>query len=515
MTLPINATRSSHAMNHHAWALLLNTLILAGLCCAVSLPLGTLLGWLLLRTDVPGRRLTLVLLGLLFFVPLYLQAAAWQAGLGLQGWADLSPWIPERLQGWAEVVWIHSLAAIPWVTLITGAGFWLVEPELEEQALLDATPGEVVRRVTLRQAAPAVAVAAAWILIVTAGEMTVTDLFQVRTYAEEVYTRLAMGQGAGEAALGVLPGLVLTVALVATALWALARLTPRDRPLSMRPRWVFRLGPWRAPAALLLGAMLVVLVGIPLASLGYKAGLIATLTPQGPFRGWSASKCVSMVVTSPLRYSREFIWSLALGLLSATTAVVLAGGLVWWTRRSRLATGAVLGLAAVALATPGPLVGLAVIGLLNRPEAPWLFYVYDQTIVAPWLALVLRSLPLAILILWHALRTIPAEMMDAAAVDGAGPLTRFWRIVLPCRASAVSLAWMVALAVALGELVASILVSPPGVNTLSIRIFGLLHSGVEDQVAGICLALLGLFAAVAAIVLWLGRRWQSQGNGLF
>jgi iron(III) transport system permease protein len=493
-------------MNHQAWPLLLNTLLLASLTGAVSLPVGTLLGWLLVRTDVPGRRLAIVLLGVLFFVPLYLQAAAWQVGFGLQGWTDLVQRFPAWMHGWTEVVWIHSLAAIPWVTMITAAGFWLVEPELEEQALLDGTAWQVFWRVTLHQAAPAVGVAAAWVAIVTAGEMTVTDLFQVRTYAEEVYTRMAIGQDPAEAAVGILPGLVLTAGLVAVALLILARLVPRDRPLTVRQRWTFRWQRGRIPAAVLLAAMLVVLVGLPLASLIYKAGLIATLGDAGPVRAWSLVKCLGMVAMSPVRYAQEFGWSLVLSLSSATTAVVLAGGLVWWARHSRAATASALVIAAVAMAVPGPLVGIAVIGLLNRPEVPALTYLYDQTIAAPWLALAVRSLPPAIFILWHTLRTIPPEMLDAAAVDGAGPVARFWRIALPCRWSAFLLAWTVAMAVSLGELAANILVVPPGVTTLSIRIFNLLHYGVEDQVAGICLALVLLFAGVAALILWLGRR---------
>jgi iron(III) transport system permease protein len=110
-------------------------------------------------------------------------------------------------------------------------------------------------------------------------------------------------------------------------------------------------------------------------------------------------------------------------------------------------------------------------------------------------------------VLWFALRSVPGEVLDAAAVDGAGPWSRLLRIALPMRRPAVGVAWLVALAVALGDLAASILVVPPGVTTLSIRIFGLLHYGVEDQVAGICLALVALFAAVAAAAVHLLRRW--------
>lgn len=66
------------------------------------------------------------------------------------------------------------------------------------------------------------------------------------------------------------------------------------------------------------------------------------------------------------------------------------------------------------------------------------------------------------------------------------------------------MAWLVALAIVLGDLAASILVVPPGVITLPIRIFGLMHYGVEDQVAGICLVLVAVFAVVAAGAIRLG-----------
>jgi ABC-type spermidine/putrescine transport system permease subunit II len=69
------------------------------------------------------------------------------------------------------------------------------------------------------------------------------------------------------------------------------------------------------------------------------------------------------------------------------------------------------------------------------------------------------------------------------------------------------------LAVALGDLGASFLVVPPGVETLSATIFGKLHAGQEFEVAGICLALLLLFAAVAGVAVWLAGRWSRGTPG--
>ena len=66
--------------------LVLNTLRLAAGTCLIALPLGALVAVLLVRTDAPGRRFWLWLLAVMLFVPLYLQAAAWDAGFGKQGW---------------------------------------------------------------------------------------------------------------------------------------------------------------------------------------------------------------------------------------------------------------------------------------------------------------------------------------------------------------------------------------------------------------------------------------------
>ncbi|MHB1035581.1 MAG: ABC transporter permease [Pirellulales bacterium] len=458
---------------------------------------------LIARTDLPGRSVAGVLLGLLLFVPLYLQAAAWQAGFGVQGWCTLVWDAPVWIDGWRGAIWIHAAAAVPWVALIVGAGLCFVEPELEEDALLNATAPVVLWRVTLRCSLASLAAAALWVAVTAAGEMTVTDLFQVRTYAEELYTELASGTEPGEAALETLPGAALTSWLVVGALVLCANLVPRDRPLTVRRRLIFHLGRWRVPLALLTAAAVLLLVGVPLGNLCYKAGVLVTQTDAGRIRSWSLGKCLAMVATSPGHFAREFGWSLTIGALAATAAVAVAIPLAWWGRKGGARALPALLIAAFGLAVPGPVVGLGLIWLFNRPESPVLTWLYDRSIAAPWAALVLRGLPPAILVLWHALRTVPQETLDSAALEGAGPWTRLWRIALPQRRPAIAAAWLLAMAVALGELGASILVVPPGVKTLSIQVFDLLHYGVEDQVAGICLALVAMFALLSAAIGWL------------
>jgi iron(III) transport system permease protein len=197
-----------------------------------------------------------------------------------------------------------------------------------------------------------------------------------------------------------------------------------------------------------------------------------------------------------------------IGAVTATLAVAFAAPLAWLARRGGWRALPAFLLAAGGLAVPGPIIALGVIELLNRPEVPLLEHLYDYSILAPTLAMLCRTLPWALLICWLAFRSIPQETLEAAELDGAGPVTRLVTIAAPMRLPALALAWIVALAIAAGDLAASILVIPPGIETLPVRIFGLIHAGVSDQVAAICLLLAAGVAALTAVA-WGIWKWTA------
>jgi len=499
--------------------LLRNTLMLGLSANMIALPSGVLLALLLLRTDTPGRRIGISMLAILLFVPLYLQAAAWDAGFGLQGWFSLPPGVGSTplLSGWRAAIWIHGLAAIPWVLLIVGVGLRLVEPESEDAALLDGSLWQVFRRVTLPRSAPAIAVAALWVFVMTAGEIAVTDLYQVRTHAEEVYTNVplleflpnsdvSVSDGTAEGAITVPSGTGFIGLLCLATLLATAYMAPTDASPTMRRRSLFRLGNrrWLALAGLIVAGL--VLIGVPLGNLVYKAGAVAEQTGGEWHRYWSPAKCLLTIGASPWQFREEFCWSLLIGATSATLALGLAGPLAWGARRNTIAAFPALGLSAFCLAIPGPIIGLHVICLLNRADSELLIWLYDRSILPPVMAQLVRCLPIAVLVCWYALRSLAQEVQEAAVMDGAGPLVRFLRDDIPQRWSALAAAWWAAFAVSLSDLSASILTVPPGVTTVPIRVFGLLHSGVDDQVAGICLTMAMLSIVVGGVTIRMVRR---------
>lgn len=532
LLLGIVVAAATRLVDPRSAALLGRTAALVGATMAIGLPLGVVIAVVLVRTDVLGRRASILAWGWLLFVPLYLLAGAWQAAFGASGWLTMLPGGAAWIDGWRGAVWIHALAAVPWVALVVGLGLWFVEPELEEDALLDASTGQVIRRVTLRRSLPALGVAALWIVVSVSGEMVVTDLFQVRTYAEVLYTDLTIGRPPGEAALRTLPGVLLTGWIALAALGFCAHLVPARRLPEARARFRLPLRAWRGIFSCGMLLLLLVAVAVPIGSLIYKAGVIVEHTPAGYERSWSPAKCALMVLEAPRRSAKEFGWSLLLGTLTATIVLVLATASALAARGGGPGAWLTLGITAFALALPGPIIGLSIIWLLNRPDPDvlaWLHqwiippgfwphgpgagrclrFVYDRTIVPPCLAQVVRALPWATLIMWYALRTIPSETIDSAAVDGAGPWTRLWRIILPQRRAALAVAWLVALVVSLNDLGATILVAPPGLMTLSMHIFNQLHYGIDDAVAALCLANVALVTIAAGAVAWLSRRWRG------
>ena len=382
-----------------------NTVILTTAVCAIALPLGTMLAFLLVRTNMPWRRSLAVIVGMLLFVPLYLQAAGWEAGFGLQG-AFSPPRGAVLITGWRGTIWIHAMAAVPWVVLIVGGALRFVESELEESALLDAPAWRVLATVTARRAAGGILVAAAWIAIAAAGEMTVTNLFQVRTYAEELYTELAIGEEPARVVLSTLPAAIVSGLLAATALAVMVRHVPARTQTGARPVWVIELGPaGRTLALLTAAAIAILLVVVPLVDLVYQAGVIVSGPPGLRVRRWSAAKCVSMVIDSPWRFRDEFFWSFVLSTTAALGALVFAVPIAWWARQHQAWTIVLIIALACVLALPSPVIGMSIIWLLNRPGAPLLNWLYDDTIFAPWMALTLRAWPLATLIVWQAFRT--------------------------------------------------------------------------------------------------------------
>jgi ABC-type Fe3+ transport system permease subunit len=300
-------------------------------------------------------------------------------------------------------------------------------------------------------------------------------------------------------------GLAISTAVATAAILAARKLLMDLSDPQPRARWTWRLGALRWPAAVVLWSILAVAAGVPLGNLVYKAGIVVATAADGVrVRSWSALKMVEQVAVVPAEFRADFWLSATTGVAAVAAALMMGIPLAWSMRFARGAPAFRLSVLAICMTIPGPLLGMAVIHLLNQPPgsllAP-LAPLYD-TRFAPWLVQTVRVLPLATLILWPALASVPQAMLDLAATEGSGWWGRLGWVALPQRWAAVVATALVGLAVAVGEVAATVLVRPPlsgGREWVSVRIFQMLHYGMDDQAAAISLVMVIVIAAMTGI----------------
>ena len=475
---------------------------------AIALPAGVGLAFLLFRTDLRGRKAVIGLLAMAVFVPMPLHAAAWIGAFGNLGRAQAILGAP-ILVGWPGAAFVHAMAALPWVVFLAGVGLRSVEPALEEAALMDLPGWRVVARVTLRRAVGAIAGAALAVAVLTAGDMTVTDILNVRTYAEEVYNQYAQrGPGAAAMAAALPPLAVLGIAVLLAAR-ALLRADPARLPTPGRHARTWRLGGWRVVGGVIVAGIVGAIVSLPIYGLVWRAGRVGGSAALGIGPSWSAGglgetlrRAGAEVFGAPdYLLPTSALWA-ALG---ASAAVAIAWPLAWLARGAGPWRWVAALSVALTLATPGPAAGMALVlayrGLPRLYDSPMILVV----------AYALRTLPYALLVLWPALRAVPEPYLEAATLDGYDAAERAGLVALPLTRGATVAAWAVAFVLALGELPASHPVEPPGVSTMAKFLWGLLHTGVESHLAGVALVTLAAFAVAGGLAcLALGRVYGRE-----
>lgn len=483
--------------------LLANTLLLCVAVLAIAVPVGAATAWIGFAVDWPGRRLALWALAGLLALPLYLQAAAWDAAVGRQGW--IGPMLglggAPLFDGWTAAIAYHAIASWPWVTLIVGLGLRGVEPELVDAALLDGPPTLAARTVLLPRVRGSLWIAAAWVVAQVSGEMTITDMFRIRTFAEVLYSDFALDPDPARAAFRLAPGVGLIALLVLGMLCLAAPWHAAPRSLVRRPA-----PPRRWPGSGLLAASVSGLIGtafaLPLGSLVWKLGGVATPVEGGWVRRWSPAHALEVLASTPWEFRIEFAWTFAIGGLTALAVTLVVPAIVWRLRNSPRGLAVVFSIGAFLAALPGPSFAIAVAALrLSSWWPSWLSEPLDllaeRSLAIVVFVLAVRAAPLCGAVAWQAWRTVPRELLDAAALDGLGPWRQFFAIAAPLRRRTLAAIGLLAWCLAAGDLTSTVLLAPARVSSVAVRTFQLIHAGVDDRLAGLCLASLAVFGILA------------------
>jgi iron(III) transport system permease protein len=423
-----------------------------------------------------------LLYGILFLllalagIPPYIHALTWSEVMLAAG--DVIPGIPTS--GWVISYWVELMALLPLSIFLSWIAFASIDTRLIDAGRFVRSDLSVFRYITLPLAAPALVVAFGFVFLICCTDYSVPSLFGADVYALDIFAQFSASNSAAQAFLYALPLLLVTLIVMIACRSGI-------RTLAQTPHWltVWSGNPPVFPfwfRLLQAGAIALLILQI----LVLFSGLIFAV--ESPYAFITSVRMAENELTySMLTIMLVIIISLPLALAAAQELIRpgLRGAVAWF-------------IILIPLAIPSPLIG---IGMIMMGNVPVLSSVYPAFIM-PALVSVVKFAPFAAIILSIQMRGIDPLLFDAAAIFTRSRINTWSRIHLPLLAPGLVVSAGILAALTLAELGATLIVSPPGHTTITMRIYNYLHYGSSSDVAGLCLivTLLILVVCTATIL---------------
>lgn len=477
--------------------LVVDTFALVAAVVAASGAIGLALAWLVVRTDVPGRRVWAVAAALPLVIPSYVAALALLGALGPRG---MLQGVLERLFGIERLPEIYgfpgavlalTLSTYPYVYLLSAAALRGVDPSLEEAARgLGASRLRTFALVTLPALRPSIAAGGLLVALYVLADFGAVSLMEYPALTRAIYLQYqALFDRDPAAVLGLVLVALTAVVLVCESAFR-RRAAARSSPGAARPPARIPLGGWRWPALGFCAGSIGVFLVLPVVVLTYWT--------------WQAVPLGRSIVL-PWREALNSTLASGLAAAIAVAAVVPVAVLAqrharWWTRALERASF-------LANALPGIVVALSLVFFAARyggrlyQSLPLLVFAY-----------VVRFVPQALAAVGSALRTVNPRLEEAARALGRGTLGVVSTVTVPlARPGLLAGAALVFLS-SMKELPATLLLRPIGFDTLATEIWSATSAAAYSEAAPAALLLMGV-SAPFVYVLAARRGLEVAGGG--
>jgi len=455
--------------------LLKTSMLLAATATCLSLAFGLPYALLVERTDLPGRSL----LNLAYLVPLlippYMQAIVWDSLLVKGGWitefltffigrpCEVSPF-------WAASLSL-SLAYYPFITLLTISGLRGIDSSYEEAGTLYRGTWSSLSRITIPLAAPHIISGAVFVFIFSIIDFGVPDIFRLRVYPVEIFIQFSGLYDEKAAAVLAFPLLLLMAGLVLIQVLYMKGRSYVGLGNGQHRSRLFSLGWTRFPAIAFPVFVLCLSVFGPVLSLVQTTGTLTVLRDV-MISSWS-----------------EIAYSFAIAFAGALIMTVFAFFMASIMERSSPRYRSVLEyMTQLPFAIPAILLGVALIKLWNHPVTTWLYGSSCMVIIG----YVAHFVPFSIRAALSSLKQVNPHLEEFGHLVSHTWFRSTFRILMPLTRTGLLTAFFIGFILSFGDLGITLLIIPPGMSTIPIKIYNFMHYGAEARVAALSLTLLGI-----------------------
>lgn len=488
---------------------IVNTLVVGFGSAFACGALGMLLAWLVFRTDMPGRGALAVLLTSTFYFPSFLTAEAWVVLLAPKS-GMLNHLARQFFPGFGGIdihslggiVWVTTLAYVPYTFLFLAGPLQSMDPSLEEAATMSgARRWRVVRTITLPLVSYALLSGALLTFILGIGLFGVPAVIgmpaQVYVLSTQIFQLLEFYPSNYQVAAALS---VMLMALTMAAVWLQRYITGRRAHTTItgkgyRPRQM-PLGKWRWTAFGICTSYFGLAVGVPAAALLY-------VSLQRFYTGVFDLSRLTLVNYSRILFEypitgRAFWNSFVLSAGGATIAILLCSLVAYMVIKGR---GRRLGVLETLAMTPAGIPGLVIaVGLLWAYIRSPLY----GTIFILLVSYVTHYLPHGFRIVSSNLVQMDNALEESARVAGASWLMTLKDIVMPLVRPALVSGWLLLFVAFFRELSSAVLLYTHGNEVLSVAIWDLHQNGNLGMLSALAILMLLVVYGVFFLMQWFG-----------
>jgi iron(III) transport system permease protein len=494
--------------------MLQNSLWFAFGSTVVAVSLGTVLAYLVVRTDLPAKPLFFAAALVPLVIPGVLYSIAWiwlaSPRSGALNSALEPIFGPAALDIFSlgGMIAVEGLHLAPLVFLLMAAAFRSLDPALEESARMSgAGIVSTFLRVTLPLVWPALSASILIISVRAIEAFEVPALIGLPDGTWVFTSRIWRSLSAYPPDFGQAGAYSLTLlALTAGGVLLHLRFSRRARSYQTVTGKGFRpspvpLGRWRWAVASASAAYLAIAALLPMLILVYVSLQPFYSSPSlDGLRSMTFEQYASTLENE--QTLRAFENSLLLGVGSAT-AVMLCMAVAAWVvvRTETRGRWLIDALAFLPIAIPGLVLGVALLFVYLRIPIP----VYG-TLWILFIAYFTRYMPYGMRTASISMVQIARELEESAHASGASWWQTFRRIIAPLLVPGLVAGWIYILIVSLRELSSSILLYSPGDEVLAIAIFEQYENGRFPEVAALGVLMVLVISALTALAYRLGAR---------
>ncbi|MCY4644457.1 MAG: iron ABC transporter permease [Bacteriovoracales bacterium] len=458
----------------HLFTLLFNSFTIVAVTTTLSVSIGFLLAFLVVKTDLPGKRFWEVVFVLPLGIPSYIGAIAYISLLAPK--AILSDWLGRELwniYGADGVIFILTLFTFPYSFLICRSQLKKMGAHLEESAFdLGADRFRTIMGVFIPLCRPALFSSALLAGLYVLADFGTIALLRFNTLTTAVFYQLNSFHRENAALLGLFLFL-LALAGVCLRDYLLEKNHHESLTGKTEAVFVYPLGSVaRALALVFAGLLFFLSVALPLATLSYYL-----FTEEVDFTKWWAP-CLN-----------TFLMAFALAFSLVLSGPFVSYGLKVWGNHfgAKLFRKIAFSLYGI----PSILLALGVIFVAQT--ALGRFY---GTVIPLAVGLFIRFFPQGLEAMSWGQKSLGQNLLDASFDLGHGYLSTLRRVFLPLLKGSVASAFLLVFVSVLKELPMPLLLRPPGMEILSVQLWIDASEGLYGQASlyGLMIVVLSMLA---------------------